>query len=71
MQSGDCKEWECRMSEELAEAVNALVSAFPNSFVNEYGEFIAHPRTNQYIILHNCKTPLDIECKKPLLPPLK
>ena len=59
----DCEEYKCHMPEDLKEAVDSLVKAFPNSFINERGEFIAHLRTNQYIVLHNCKSPLDIECK--------
>lgn len=41
----------------------ALLTSFPRSFINERDEFIAHGRTNQYIILSNCETPLDVECK--------
>lgn len=59
----DCEEYGCNMPNDLKEAINALVEAFSNSFINERGEFIAHLRTNQYIILNNCKTPMDIECK--------
>lgn len=51
------------MTEELKEARKALLGAFPGSFINDRDEFIAHPRTNQYIILHDCKTPEDIEAK--------
>ena len=46
----DCEEYECHMPEDLKEAVDSLVKAFPNSFINERGEFIAHLRTNQYIV---------------------
>lgn len=49
--------------EELQECRQALLESFPNSFINERDEFIAHERTNQYIILSNCETPIDIECK--------
>ena len=59
----DCEDWECNIPKDLQEAVNALCEAFPNSFINERGEFIAHLRSNQYIILNNCKTTQDIECK--------
>lgn len=51
------------MTEELKEARAALVKSFPGSFINERDEFIAHPRTNQYIILQGCETPEDIEAK--------
>lgn len=49
--------------EEMQECRSALLAAFPGSFINERDEFIAHPRTNQYICLGNCETPIDIECK--------
>lgn len=51
------------MTAELREAREALVAAFPNSYINSRDEFIAHERSNQYIILSNCETPEDIECK--------
>jgi hypothetical protein len=47
----------------MAEARAALVGAFPGSFINSRDEFIAHLRTNQYIILGDCRTPEDIEAK--------
>jgi hypothetical protein len=47
----------------MQECTLALFEAFPGSFINDRGEFIAHPRTNQYFCLQNCETPLDIECK--------
>ena len=51
------------MTEELKEARAALLAAFPGSFINPRDEFIAHLRTNQYIILGDCETPEDIEAK--------
>ena len=48
---------------DLEEAKQALLKAFPNSFINEHNEFIAEMRSNQYFSLNNCKTPIDIECK--------
>lgn len=48
---------------DMQEVRLALLTAFPRSFINEHDEFIAHVRTNQYIILKDCKTPLDVECK--------
>lgn len=48
---------------DLEEARRALLAAFPGSFINEQDEFIAHPRTNQYFLLADCKTPEDIEAK--------
>jgi hypothetical protein len=59
----DCEEWGCNMPTELNETIEKLLKAFPRSFINDNGEFIAHLRTNQYIILNNCKTSLDIKCK--------
>ena len=49
--------------EDLEEAKQALLKAFPNSFINDHNEFIAEMRSNQYFLLNNCKTPIDIECK--------
>ena len=40
-----------------------LIDSFPDSFVNQNDEFIAHQRSNQYICLGNCETELDIKCK--------
>lgn len=48
---------------DMQEARLALLAAFPKSFVDDRDEFIAHERTNQYIILANCETPLDVKCK--------
>ena len=48
---------------ELQKARLALLESFPCSFINHNDEFIAHLRTNQYIILSNCKTSEDIEYK--------
>lgn len=44
-------------------AVINLIRAFPNSFINRNGEFIAHLKSNQYIIIENCESELDIKCK--------
>lgn len=51
------------MEAELKEAIDGLLNAFPKSFINKNNEFIAHERTNQYIILSDCESLLDIECK--------
>lgn len=51
------------MTKDMLEARQALLRAFPNSFINSNDEFIAHLRSNQYIILSNCETPEDIEYK--------
>lgn len=40
-----------------------LMYCFPGSFVNRSGEFIAHRAANQYFILENCETELDVKCK--------
>lgn len=40
-----------------------LYEAFPKSFVNYNGEFIAHEKANQYFILRTCETDLDVKCK--------
>lgn len=40
----------------MKEAREMLLECFPGSFVNSRDEFIAHPRTNQYFILQDCKT---------------
>ena len=43
--------------------VERLTRAFPGSFINGQGEFIAHKYANEYFILRNCETELDIKCK--------
>ena len=48
---------------DMKEAKLALLEAFPRSFINKRGEFIAHERTNQYFILEGCEYPEDVECK--------
>ncbi len=40
-----------------------LLNAFPDSFINHKDEFIAHRYSNQYIILSNCQSREDVECK--------
>jgi hypothetical protein len=45
------------------EIIDFLISAFPNSFINSRNEFIAHEYSNQYIILENCESELDLSCK--------
>lgn len=40
-----------------------LTDCFPDSFINQNGEFIAHKETNQYIILKDCRSELDVKCK--------
>ena len=48
---------------ELNECKLALLQVFPESFINERDEFIAHKRSNTYLCLGDCKKPIDIECK--------
>nr|DAD84505.1 MAG TPA: hypothetical protein [Myoviridae sp. ctCjb12] len=48
---------------DMKEARAKLLECFPGSFINSRDEFIAHPRTNQYFLLNNCKTVEDIEAK--------
>ena len=48
---------------DLEEAKSALLNSFPNSFINHNNEFIAEKKSNQYFLLENCNTPMDIECK--------
>lgn len=45
------------------ELIQRLMNCFSGSFINQCGEFIAHGYTNQYFILKDCKTELDIKCK--------
>ena len=48
---------------ELNECKLALLQSFPESFINDRNEFIAHKRANEYICLDGCSKPIDIECK--------
>lgn len=40
-----------------------LGKAFPNSFINSSLEFIAHKQANEYFVLRDCETELDVKCK--------
>ena len=40
-----------------------LMQSFPRSFINQYGEFIAHADANEYFKLSNCVDDLEIKCK--------
>ena len=40
-----------------------LMQSFPDSFLNPKGEFIAHKRSNTYLIFANCETLMDLQCK--------
>ena len=55
------KEREAEM--EMACCKYYLLKSFPESFINERDEFIAHKRSNTYLCLCDCKNPIDIECK--------
>lgn len=46
-----------------SELKTKLINCFPNSFINENEEFIAHQKSNAYFILKGCKTELDVKCK--------
>lgn len=48
---------------EMKEAHAMLLECFPGSFINDRDEFIAHPRTNQYFSLQDCKTVEAVEAK--------
>lgn len=48
---------------DIREAKEALMQAFPESFINDRNEFIAHKRANQYFLLEDCEYPEDIDCK--------
>ena len=45
------------------ETLIRLLKAFPGSYINHLLEFIADPNTNQYFLMENCETDLDIKCK--------
>ncbi|MBQ8567303.1 MAG: hypothetical protein IJ445_06965 [Clostridia bacterium] len=45
------------------EKIKNLMRCFPRSYINQEGEFIAHEYANEYFILRNCETELDIKCK--------
>lgn len=40
-----------------------LMGAFPNSFINYIGEFIADKDTNQWFRLEDCYSERDVKCK--------
>lgn len=47
----------------MTETELKLLKSFPGSFINQEGEFVAHDKANEYFILRNCKSDLDIKCK--------
>ena len=40
-----------------------LMCAFPNSFVNSNGEIIVHRDANEFFMIRNCETELEVKCK--------
>ena len=40
-----------------------LVHSFPQSFISGALEFIAHRTANEYFLLEDCETELDVKCK--------
>lgn len=51
------------MTQEVLEAKICLYEAFPDSYINRNGEFIAHEEANEYFNLKACETELDVKCK--------
>lgn len=45
------------------EIAEKLMRSFPDSFINQRGEFIAHAAANEYFILKNCQGEIDVKCK--------
>lgn len=43
--------------------IQKLMSAFPNSLINQGGEFVAHLEANEYFRLSDCETTEDVKCK--------
>lgn len=43
--------------------IQKLMNSFPKSIINQNGEFIAHIKANEYFILRDCETELDVKCK--------
>ena len=39
------------------------MDCFPNSIINHNGEFIAHIKSNTYLILRDCNSKEDVKCK--------
>lgn len=45
------------------EMAKKLMAAFPDSFIYQNGEFIAHKKSNTYLVFENCKTLEEVQCK--------
>lgn len=43
--------------------VQRLMASFPNSGINQSGEFIAHYEANEYFMLKDCEAEIDVQCK--------
>lgn len=48
------------MNPEIKEELQALMYAFPESFINCNNELIFHPKINYSFLLDNCYTPRDV-----------
>ena len=45
------------------EMAKQLMACWPGSYIYRNGEFIAHQRSNTYLIFEDCKTLEDLQCK--------
>lgn len=45
------------------EVAKKLMRCFPKSFINCNGEFIAHEKSNTYLIFANCEDEQELKCK--------
>ncbi len=45
------------------EAAKKLMRCFPESFINYHGEFIAHKKSNTFLILDPCKDERMLNCR--------
>lgn len=51
------------MNPEIKEELQALMYAFPESFINCNNELIFHPKINYSFLLDNCYNPRDVVAK--------
>jgi len=47
----------------MTDTEQKLAQAFPGSFINQCGEFIAHSKASEYFNLESCKDDAEIKCK--------
>lgn len=47
----------------IDQIVLKLIQSFPESSVNQHGEFIAHDKGNSYFILKTCNDEEEVKCK--------